>query len=325
MGILDYMKAFGINKALDYLEQDPDANLPKLMEWVDKFGGEKLFPAYQDVFRRALSDPDNNWYHLIKSMYSDIDSRVLKKIFENFIINANLLDWPRRNAEGELTGESAPWSVIIDPAYPCGMDCEGCGAAIFGVRPDMEFDGLDEEIEARKARGTYLYIFSSGDPLAREREIIALCNKHRDCVFAAFTPAASITEELAEDMLRVRNLFPAIRADEIGEEVERAMQLLRRWKLPYGAACRCTAFNADEVATEAFYDKLIDWGAKFCWFFTCTAAGECEQASQIQLAALHRRVQAFRKTKPMLTLDFWDRPSPSSTARQAELLEGGAL
>ena len=51
MGILDYMKAFGINKALDYLEQDPDANLPKLMEWVDKFGGEKLFPAYQDVFR----------------------------------------------------------------------------------------------------------------------------------------------------------------------------------------------------------------------------------------------------------------------------------
>ena len=46
MGILDYMKAFGINKALDYLEQDPDANLPKLMEWVDKFGGEKLFPTY---------------------------------------------------------------------------------------------------------------------------------------------------------------------------------------------------------------------------------------------------------------------------------------
>ena len=25
MGLLDYMKAFGINKALDYLEQDPDA------------------------------------------------------------------------------------------------------------------------------------------------------------------------------------------------------------------------------------------------------------------------------------------------------------
>lgn len=325
MGILDYMKVFGINKALDYLDQDPDANLPKLMEWVDKFGGERICPAYRDVFRQALSDPDNNWYRLIKSMYTDIDSRVLKKIFENFIINANLLDWPRRNAEGALTGENAPWSVIIDPAYPCDMDCQGCGAAIFGVRPDMEFDGLDEEIEARKARGTYLYIFSSGDPLAREREIIALCNKHRNCLFAAFTPPQSITEELAADMMRVRNLFPAIRADEEEAPVEEAMALLRRWKLPYGAACRCTADNADQVATEEFYDKLIGWGAKFCWFFTCKAADDCEQASQVQLAHIHRRVQEFRKTKPLLTLDFWDRPSPSATAPQAELLEGGAL
>lgn len=324
MGILNYMKVFGINKALDYLEQDPDANLPKLMEWVDKFGGERLFPTYQDVFRRALTDPENNWYRLIKSMYSDIDNRVLKQIFENFIVNANLLDWPRKNREGALTADGAPWSVIIDPAYPCGMDCQGCGAAIYGVQPDMEFDGLDEAIEARKARGTYLYIFNGGDPLAREREIIALCNKHRDCVFAVFTPPQSITEELAADMLRVRNLFPAIHVggpDGAGSE---AMALLRRWKLPFGAACGCTADNAEQVATEAYYDRLIEQGAKFCWFYTCRAEGE-RQATQSQLAAIHRRVQAFRKTKPLLTLDFWDRPSPSATAPQTELLEGGAL
>ena len=27
------LRAFGISKALDYLERDPDANLPKLMDW----------------------------------------------------------------------------------------------------------------------------------------------------------------------------------------------------------------------------------------------------------------------------------------------------
>ena len=31
------IKAFGITRALDYLERDPDANLPRLMEWVDKY------------------------------------------------------------------------------------------------------------------------------------------------------------------------------------------------------------------------------------------------------------------------------------------------
>lgn len=33
------LRAFGISKALDYLERDPDANLPKLMDWLDKYTG----------------------------------------------------------------------------------------------------------------------------------------------------------------------------------------------------------------------------------------------------------------------------------------------
>lgn len=80
----------------------------------------------------------------------------------------------------------------------------------------MEFDSLDEEIEARKGRGCHLFIFSGGNPLAREQETIALCNKHTDCVFAAFTPPRFITGELCADLLRVRNLFPAIQVDEDG-------------------------------------------------------------------------------------------------------------
>ena len=33
------LRAFGISKALDYLERDPDANLPNLMDWLDKYTG----------------------------------------------------------------------------------------------------------------------------------------------------------------------------------------------------------------------------------------------------------------------------------------------
>ena len=180
----------------------------------------------------------------------------------------------------------------------------------------FEFDSLDEEIEARKGRGCHLFIFSGGNPLAREQETIALCNKHTDCVFAAFTPPRFITGELCADLLRVRNLFPAIQVDEDGADATRATALLRRYKLPFGVACRCTAENAERVATELYYDRVIATGAKFCWFFTCPAYGPEQPASLEQLEAIHRRVQEFRRSKPLLTLDFWDGPSPSAAAPQ---------
>ena len=170
------IKAFGITRALDYLERDPDANLPRLMEWVDKYTEERLSPAYRELFHKAMTDPENNWHRLIKSMYTDIDNRVLKKIFENFVIHGGLLEWPERSAAGKLNQEDAPWSVLIDPSFPCSMDCAGCGASIYGVRPSLEFDSMDEAVERRKAQGCHLFIVSSGDPLAKEQEAIALCN-----------------------------------------------------------------------------------------------------------------------------------------------------
>ena len=39
---------------------------------------------------------------------------------------------------------------MIDPSFPCAQDCQGCGSAIFGVRPELGFDSLDQEIAARK-------------------------------------------------------------------------------------------------------------------------------------------------------------------------------
>ena len=316
MSIPTRLRAFGISRALEYLERDPDANLPKLIEWVDKYAGERLSPPYQDLLHRAIADPNNNWNQLIRSLYTDVDSRVLKKIFENFIIHGGLLDWPRRNREEPFGQGNAPWSVIIDPSFPCAMDCAGCGASIFGVRPSMEFDSLDEEIDSRKAKGCHLFIFSGGNPLAREEEMIALCNKHTDCVFAAFTPPAAITETLCIDLLRVGNLFPAIQVDVDPKDAARAGDMLRSHRLPFGVACRCTADNWQRVATEDYYNRLIDTGAKFCWFFTCPAYGGAAAPTHQQLLDIHQRIKEFRSTKPLLTLDFWDGPSLSVAAPQ---------
>ena len=196
MRISTQLKALGLAKVLSYLERDPDANLPKLKEWLERFMERRLPPHYQQLFHSAMSDPSNNWYQLIRRSYEDTDPAVRKKLFENFVIHGQLLDWPARAVAGDWLEQGAPWAALIDPSFPCAQDCQGCGSAIFGVRPELGFDSLDQEIAARKAKGTHLFLFSGLDPLSREQEVIALCNKHTDCVFAAITPPESVSEQL---------------------------------------------------------------------------------------------------------------------------------
>ena len=55
---------------------------------------------------------------------------------------------------------------------------------------------------------------------------------------------------------------------------------------------------------------MIAWGAKFCWFFTYIPIGKDADLELLvtpeQRAFMYRQVRAFRKTKPIFTLDFWN-------------------
>ena len=61
-----------IHQALDYLEKDPEANIPKLMSLVDKVVPENWYVSQRNAFRNAIHDKNNNWYQLIMKVY-DLD------------------------------------------------------------------------------------------------------------------------------------------------------------------------------------------------------------------------------------------------------------
>ena len=66
----------------------------------------------------------------------------------------------------------------------------------------------------------------------------------------------------------------------------------------------------DVIGSEEYYDQMIDWGAKFCWFFTYMPVGAGAptdlMATAEQREFMYRQVRAFRQTKPLFTLDFWN-------------------
>ena len=183
MGISEKIKRMGLSKAYDYLDKDPDANIPRLLDWVDKLDRNDSLASQRKVFHEVVDNPDNNWYRLIRSFWTDIDAGVRKALFENLILNATLLGGAEQARAREKYGCNIPWAILMDPTSACNLHCTGCWAAEYGNKLNMDFATLDSIIEQGKALGVYVYIYSGGEPLVRKRDLIALCNKHSDCEF----------------------------------------------------------------------------------------------------------------------------------------------
>jgi MoaA/NifB/PqqE/SkfB family radical SAM enzyme len=322
MNIPDSFKRYGMNKVYGYLDRDPVSNLPKLMDWVDRVTPADLFPSQKATFRNVVDDPDNNFNVLLQNVWRDVDPHVREVFFNNFLINANLLGWPRQEELRNRYQCNIPWAILLDPTSACNLHCTGCWAAEYGNKLNLNFDEIDHIIEQGKELGIYLYIYTGGEPLVRKQDLIALCNKHHDCEFMAFTNGTLIDEEFADDLLRVGNFVPVIsvegfeeatdrrRGDGTFARVERAMKILKDHRLPFGISCCYTAQNVEVIGSEAYFDQMIEWGAFFAWFFTYMPVGASAVPELMVNAAqrefMYHQIREFRQSKPLLTMDFWN-------------------
>lgn len=319
---VESMESFAVKRALNYLDNDPDRNIPKLLAWVDRFDRKDEYAGVRSVLHGVIDDPDNNWFRLIKSFYTDVDAGVRKALFENLIVNAFLIGDRRQRKAIQEYECNIPWAILMDPTSACNLHCTGCWAAEYGSKLNMDYETLGSIVDQGKAVGTYMYIFSGGEPLVRKKDILRLCEAHPDCEFLAFTNATLIDEEFAKEMLRVKNFVPAISVEGFEEETDsrrgagtfravlKAMDILKKNKLVFGVSCCYTSRNTETIGSEAYYDFMIEQGAKFAWFFTYMPIGKDAVPSLLATAEqrehMYRKVREFRGTKPIFTLDFWN-------------------
>ena len=160
------------------------------------------------------------------------------------------------------------------------MHCTGCWAAEYGNQLNLSLETMDSIIRQGKELGTYMYIYTGGEPLVRKTDLIKLCEMHPDCEFLSFTNGTLIDESFCQEMLRVKNFVPAIslegfeqandsrRGKGVYQKVKQAMALLKEHHLPFGISTCYTSQNYKDITSEAFFDDIIDSGALFVWFST---------------------------------------------------------
>lgn len=318
MKATDHVKRAAYNKAVDYLLEDPENHVRKIMDLLDKAAPDDLFPSQRKAFRTAI-DSQNNWYQLIMKVL-DLNPEVRDTLLRTFIVDANLMAWPEQEKNRAKHGCNIPWAVLMDPTSACNLHCTGCWAAEYGHNLNLSYDELDSIIRQGKELGTHVYIYTGGEPLVRKRDLIRLCEAHPDCAFLSFTNGTLIDEEFCQEMIRVKNFVPAISVEGFeaatdgrrGEgtfgKVTHAFKLLREHGLPFGVSCCYTSANAGSIASEEFFDWMIDQGVLFAWIFTYFPVGVDAPTDLMvtpgQREHLYRFVRKMRQEKPLFTLDF---------------------
>ena len=59
--IKETMQEFTVNQALNYLEGNPEENIPKLMAFVDRFMPKDWYTSQRNAIRKSIEEK-NNWY-----------------------------------------------------------------------------------------------------------------------------------------------------------------------------------------------------------------------------------------------------------------------
>lgn len=320
MGLKESLTHVGLMSAYDFAMKDPEHNIPKLMDFLDKHLDKDYFSRQRKMISRVLADSDDVWHKYIFHLIENTDPGVLRTFYQNFFVNDTLLGWKTQQKYRDKYNCNIPWGILLDPTSACNLHCTGCWAAEYGNKLNLTLEEIDSIIKQGNELGCYLFIYTGGEPLVRKNDLIRLCEMHPDCEFLCFTNATLIDEKFADEMLRVKNFVPAIslegfeeatdgrRGDGVYQKVVHAMEILKSKKLPFGLSCCYTSKNMDSITSEEYIDSVIEKGALFAWYFHYMPVGK-DAAPELlpspeQRVEIYHRLRGFRVRKPLFILDF---------------------
>ena len=211
----------------------------------------------------------------------------------------------------------------MDPTSACNLHCTGCWAAEYGNRLNLTLDEMDSVVTQGKKLGTYLYMFTGGEPLVRKDDLIKLCKKHKECAFLAFTNGTLVDEAFCQEMLNVGNLYLAIslegfeavndlrRGQGVYGKVMHAMELLKSYGLVFGTSICYTSKNIETVTSDEFVDLMIENGCRYALYFHYMPVGNDASLDLLptpeQRIYMKDRVREIRNMttgKGIFTMDF---------------------
>lgn len=308
---------------IKYVYKNPQKNMLKLVKIGKKFAGS-MYP--ESTFTKPIeiiSDESNIWHTYLFNGLKDINPKVFSKAALTFAIDTGLDGTSTLRKNREKLKCNIPWVVLMDPTSACNLKCKGCWAAEYGHKSNLTLDEMRKIIRESKALGTHFFMYTGGEPLIRKNDLITLAKENQDCIFLAFTNSTLIDDAFCESLVECGNFALALsiegseetnddrRGDGIYQKTVNAMKMLKKHGCLFGTSVCYTSKNCEAVTSDEFYDKMIDLGAKYMWYFHYMPIGNDADTDLLltpeQREHVYRSIREKRNSKtgkPIFTVDF---------------------
>lgn len=309
-------------EGVNYIEKNPAENFSKLVSWAEKIVTKDEHKQVVQWFKQVAKEPANNWNIFIRRVLEELNPTVRQKFLVNYMINSGVIGMPIADKMKERHDCNIPWAILLDPTAACNLKCTGCWASEYNKVASLDINVLDRVITEGKELGIYMYIYSGGEPLIRKDDLVALAEKHDDCMFLSFTNGTLIDEGFAKELSRVGNFLLAISVEGFEEETDmrrgkgtyqkviNAMDILKAHGIGFGFSTCYHSKNTDVVASDEYIDLMLEKGCMFGWYFTYLPIGKDAVLDLIvspeQRKYMYHRIRELRERKPIFLMDFWN-------------------
>lgn len=323
MGLKDAATNIAVKEGIKYLKKDFDKNSIVLIDKALKKYKEGVTNRALLRLREGLLRPGNEWAKFFKKLIVDTDDSVLENVIPA-ILSVLFRSYEQRLKSIEKYNCNVPWAILVDITTACNLKCTGCWASEYDRSSQLTYDDLTKIINEGKALGTYMYLYTGGEPLMRKKDLIRLCEDHPDCLFLSFTNGTLCDDAFADELKRVGNLFLAFSIEGFEETTDarrgkgtykavlEGMARLRERGVPFGASICLTKYNSDVISSDEYIDFLVKQGVLFTWYFSFVPVGKgatselCVTPEQRKFQYEQVRKWRYKEVRPIFTMDFFN-------------------
>lgn len=250
-----------------------------------------------------------------------IHPKVRKNYLANMLVSLFFRDRQVYDRLRAQYGFNPPSVMLLSPTMRCNYRCVGCYAGNYTTDDDLPPELFDRVVTEAEEMGIKFIPILGGEPFVY-RPLLDIFEKHPKACFQPYTNGSLIDRGLAHKLVDLGNVAPMIsiegfegqtdacRGKGAFERAIRAMDNLREAGALFGFSVKVDRKNADFVASDEFIGLLIEKGALYGWYFLYVPVGRDPDLSLMPTPAqrnqLRLAVNRFRRTKPVLMVDFWN-------------------